>query len=247
MSNKRNKRQVIDNRWDKKRETGRIVNDKFQEVKPPITAKTEAQKELFKAMRCGIGIAVIGPAGVGKTYVAAGNAADKLMKGEIDKICVSRPYVGMGKGMGFRPGSEFDKLLPYVLPIFDVFKKRMGRGALDSHISNENIELVPLETLRGRSFENAIVLIDECQNVTPKEMESIVTRIGQDCQLIMMGDLNPMQRDIQGESGLEWFCDMVEKYNIDGGEIVEFTIDDCVRSSFCHQFLRAIDDEGYSS
>ena len=239
---KRNRQEVQDRRNAKKDFQGKMVNDKYINDSPkPITAKTQAQKELFKALHNYPLVVASGPAGTGKTYCCVGDASDALRKGDIKKICISRPYVGMGKSMGFRPGTEFDKLLPYVLPIFDVIQERLGKGFVESQINNGNLELVPLETLRGRSFNDAVVLIDEAQNTTVDEMKSIVTRIGENSQLILMGD--PNQKDINEKSGLEWVTEMIHKYQVEQGCVVEFTIDDVVRSDICSVFLRIIHEE----
>ncbi len=215
-----------------------------KEMLPPITAKTEKQKELFAALHSDDAVIVVrGPAGTGKTYCTAGDAADELLRNHIARIVISRPYVGMGEKMGFRPGTEQEKLMPFMLPIIDVLKKRMGKGAFDTNLQNGNIELVPLETLRGRSFEDAIVIVDEAQNTTPKEMRSIVTRIGENCQLILMGD--PKQKDIEGDSGLDWVCDLIRSHSIPNTSIIDFSIDDCVRSDICGHFLRALDKDSF--
>lgn len=239
---KRNRKAVVGDRWEKKKKKGRIVDDKFQEERlPPIQAKTPTQKELFKALNVCDLVVAQGCAGVGKTYAVAGQGADYLKDGTIDKICVSRPYVGMGRAMGFRPGSEYDKLLPFVLPIFDVFKERLGKNCLQSQVELENIELVPFETIRGRSFNNAWVMIDEAQNATVDEIKSVVTRIGENSKLILMGDLK--QCDLKEKSGLAWVIEMIDKYNVPDSRVINFTIDDCVRSDICANFLRIIDWE----
>lgn len=240
---KRNKQTVTDLRWERKKRMGRKTNQKFveEEKMPPIQAKTEAQKDLFKALANSSVVAAIGPAGTGKTHCCVGIAADKLKRGEIDKICISRSYEMMGSSAGLLPGTISEKLQPLLMPMLDVLEKRLGRGCLETQLSNKNIEIVPLETLRGRSFDNAVLFIDECQNTTVKEMHSIITRIGENTQLILMGD--DRQKDIKGLSGLEWFCDMVDKYEPEGADYVEFSIEDCVRSDICSQFLRIIDAE----
>jgi len=239
---KRNRKVVVEDRWEKKKQKGRIVDDKFQhETLPPIQAKTEAQKEFFKLMVNNTVVAAIGPAGTGKTYTSVGTAADKLKRGEIDKICISRSYQMMGNSAGLLPGDIAMKLSPLLMPMLDVLAERLGKNCLETHLANNNIEIVPLETLRGRSFTNAILFIDECQNTTVKEMHSIITRIGDNCQLILLGD--DRQKDIKGLSGLEWYCDMVDKYEPEGADYVEFSIEDCVRSDICSQFLRIIDAE----
>jgi len=240
---KRNQKQVTDLRWERKKRMGRKVNQKFveEEKMPPIQAKTEAQKELFRAMAENTVVAAIGPAGTGKTYCSVGTAADKLKRGEINKICISRSYQMMGNSAGLLPGDIAMKLSPLLMPMLDVLARRLGKNCLETQISNGNVEIVALETLRGRSFDNAVLFIEEAQNTTVKEMHSIVTRIGENTQLILMGD--DRQKDIKGLSGLEWFCDMVDKYSPGGADYVEFSIEDCVRSDICSQFLRIIDAE----
>ena len=239
---KRNRKAVVEDRWEKKKQKGRIVDDKFEnERMPPIQAKTEAQKEFFRAMANETVVAAIGPAGTGKTFCSVGTAADKLKRGEIDKICISRSYQMMGNSAGLLPGDISMKLSPLLMPMLDVMAQRLGKNCLETQMANGNIEIVALETLRGRSFDNAVLFVDEAQNTTVKEMHSIITRIGDNCQLILLGD--DRQKDIKGLSGLEWFCDMVDKYEPEGADYVEFTIDDCVRSDICSQFLRIIDSE----
>lgn len=239
---KRNKRKVVEDRWDKKERTGRMVQEKFQDEKlPPIQAKTQAQRDLFRAMRDNVVVAAVGAAGTGKTFCSVGTAADKLKSGEIDKICISRSYVMMGNSSGLLPGTIAEKLAPLLMPILDVLEQRLGRHCLETQLNNGNIEIVPMETLRGRSFNNAILFVDEAQDTTVKEMHSILTRIGENSQLILMGD--PKQTDIEEANGLDWFCDMVEKYEPEGADYVYFDIEDCVRSDICAQFLRIIDAE----
>jgi len=240
---KRNRKSVTDTRWEKKTRMGRKVNEKFvqEEKLPPIQAKTEAQRDLFKALTSNTVVAAIGPAGTGKTYASVGTAADKLKSGEINKICISRSYQMMGSSAGLLPGTISEKLQPLLMPMLDVLEGRLGKGCVETQMANRNIEIVPLETLRGRSFDNAILFIDEAQNTTVKEMHSIITRIGENTQLVLMGD--DRQKDIKELSGLEWFCDMVDKYEPEGADYVEFSIEDCVRSDICSQFLRIIDAE----
>lgn len=160
---KRNRKAVVEDRWEKKKQKGRIVDEKFQhETLPPIQAKTEAQKEFFKSMANNAVIAAIGPAGTGKTYTSVGTAADKLKRGEIDKICISRSYQMMGSSAGLLPGDISMKLSPLLMPMLDVLAERLGKNCLETQMVNGNIEIVPLETLRGRSFDNAVLFIDEC-------------------------------------------------------------------------------------
>ena len=241
--NKRNRQKVQDAKWDKKTEKGRIVKEQRveKELLPPITAKTSKQRALFKALHNKTLVVASGSAGTGKTYCSVGDASDALKRGDIDKIILARPYVGMGRAMGFRPGSETDKLMPFMLPMIDVISQRIGKNTLTNQMELGNIELCPIETIRGRSFNDSICIVDEVQNTTIEEIKSILTRIGENSQLILLGD--PKQSDINGKNGLEWVCEMIHKYEVEDAEVVHFDISDVVRSDMCSVFLRIIEWE----
>jgi phosphate starvation-inducible PhoH-like protein len=159
-------------------------------------------------------------------------AADKFRKNEISQIIVARPYVQTGKSSGAKPGTSLEKLYPYVRNVLDPIKKRIGPGAFDIALKDGergDIQVQEIESIRGRSFdEPSWLLIEEAQQTTPEEMLAIVTRIGDDCKLIISGDLN--QKDIRGESGLAWLLAFVKRHNIQGVGVVNFdSPDDIVR------------------
>lgn len=207
---------------------GRKTKDKFKEQNqpPPIVAMTDKQK-VYLSMLNDPNIQLIvctGIFGCGKSYLSACVAADKFRKNEISKIIVARPYVQTGKSSGAKPGTSLQKLYPYVRNVLDPIKQRIGKAAFDIALDDGergSIEVQELESIRGRSFdEPSWLLLEESQQSTPEEMLAIVTRVGDNCKLIVSGDLN--QRDIRGESGLKWILDFVKRHKIRNVGIINF-------------------------
>lgn len=225
---------------------GRKRNPKFeqerQEKAQPIVAKTNSQKLYLAALQRKILIVGTGSAGTGKTFVAASHAANRLVKGEIDSVVLSRPYVAMGRSSGFFPGTVHEKLEPYLKPMLNVFKNRLGDNDYESRLRQGRIAIQPMEAIRGMSFEDCALIIDEAQNTTKEEMKSIVTRIGENCQLILCGD--PAQTDIKGENGLDFITRIIFEHNVHGADVVEFGPDDVVRSGITAQFVKIFDEIG---
>lgn len=213
---------------DKKQFGGKTVKDKFNEERfaAPVAAKTNKQKEYFRLLNDPNikAIVVLGLHGTGKTYCAAVTAADKFRKNEIEKIIVSRAYVQTGKSSGLKPGTALEKLYPYVRNILDTIKSRIGVGAYEVALKDGlsgSIEVQEVESIRGRSFDQrSWLMIDEAQQTTPEEMQSIVTRVSDDCKLILMGDI--LQKDIKGVSGLEWFMSFTKRHKLDGVAVIDF-------------------------
>lgn len=212
-----------------KREFGtKTVKEKFSGERelPSVIAKTPKQKEYFRYLNDPNikAIVVLGLHGTGKTYCAAVTAADKFRKNEIKKIIVSRAYVQTGKSSGLKPGTALEKLYPYVRNVLDTIKSRIGAGAYDVALKDGltgAIEVQEVESIRGRSFdEPSWLMIDEAQQTTPEEMQSIVTRVSDDCKLILMGDI--LQKDIKGQSGLEWFMSFAKRHRLDGVAVIDF-------------------------
>jgi phosphate starvation-inducible PhoH-like protein len=210
----------------------------------PLTPLNDKQQDyLHKLQTCNIVIAK-GIFGTGKTYLASAYAADLLRKNELDKIIVARPYVQTGKTSGFKPGTSLEKLFPYVRNMLDTIRKRMGDGAYYNALKdglNGRIEVQELESIRGRSFdERSYLLIDEAQQSTPEEMLSIITRISDNCTLVVMGDAS--QKDIHGISGLEWVEDFLSRNGIAGVGIVNFDNpdDDIVRGGMVRDIAKAL-------
>lgn len=207
---------------------------------PPVQAKTEKQKTYLRHLNNPVVKAVVclGYHGTGKTFIAASVAADKLRSNQIEKIIVARPYVQTGKTAGFRPGTTLEKLYPYVRNVLDTIKSRIGVGAYQIALEDGlrgAIEVQDIESIRGRSFDQqSVLIIDEAQQTTPEEMMSIVTRMSDNCLLILCGDIR--QKDIQGQSGLEWFLSFSKRHNLSGVEVVDFdSPDDIVRGGLVRE------------
>ena len=204
--------------------------------KPPIKALTVNQGEYIKALNSSEQVISMGCAGTGKTYIAGTHAADKLRQRKVSKIVITRPNIPGGKSLGFFPGSLQEKIAPWVVPLVEVLKERMGASAFDIALANNDIEIVPFEVMRGRTFKNCIVILDEAQNTTPSEMKMFLTRIGSDCQVIVNGDIS--QSDLNERSGLATVIHLI-KSRCMPIPIVEFTIDDIVRSGICEEWVKA--------
>lgn len=194
---------------------------------PPVVAKTAKQKEYFRLLNDPEiqAIVVLGLHGTGKTYCAAVTAADMFRKNEIEEIIVARAYVQTGKTSGFKPGTSLQKLYPYVRNVLDTIKQRIGTGAYEVALKDGEsgqIQVQEVESIRGRSFDRkSFLIIDEAQQTTKEEMKSIVTRVSDSCKLCLCGDVR--QKDIQGESGLEWFMKFAQRHNLKGVAVIDFS------------------------
>lgn len=193
---------------------------------PPVTAKTAKQKEYFRLLEDPEvkAIVCLGLHGTGKTFCAAVVAADKFRKNEIKQIIVARAYVQTGKTSGFKPGTSLQKLYPYVRNVLDTIKSRIGAGAYEIALKDGEsgeIQVQEVESIRGRSFDlPSYLIIDESQQTTAEEMQSIVTRVSDNCKLVLCGDI--LQKDIKGESGLEWFMSFAKRHNLKGVAVIDF-------------------------
>ncbi len=143
-----------------------------------LVAKTDKQKDLIEALRSSSQIFILGPAGTGKTYVTATYAADLYITKQIDKIVITRPHVAVGKDLGFLPGTLEEKTYPWALPVLDVLTKHLGKGTVDTAIKNGNIEMATLALMRGRSFDDSFIIVDETQNITVHELKMLLARLG---------------------------------------------------------------------
>jgi phosphate starvation-inducible PhoH-like protein len=188
-------------------------------------------------------ILVTGYSGTGKTFLAASYAANMYAAREIDKIIITRPNISVGKDLGYFPGTLEEKIAPWVAPVLDVLTEQLGKGVVDTAIKSGNIEMAPLSTMRGRSFKNSFVLMDEAQNLTIPEMKMFLTRVGQNCKVVINGDIRQSDIKDNSGSGLAKIIHLVKKYNMDV-PTVEFGIDDIVRSDICKQWIIAFEEDG---
>lgn len=232
----------------KEREFKKAYKDKFSDERqpPPILPKTQNQEWYKRNLEdFNVNIA-IGSAGTGKTFMASALAADAFRQGDINKIIVCRPYVHTGKSSGSKPGSTLLKMYPFVRTMLDTIKQRLGNGAFETALKDGergDIEVCEVESIRGRSFdEPSWLILDEAQQTTKDELISILTRCSDNCKVTLCGD--PHQKDIKGESGLEWFTEFVRRHDLDVG-IVEFTSEDIVRGGLVKGIIKGLEEDGY--
>lgn len=207
--------------------------------KAPIQALTEAQGNFIANIVTKQITFGVGPAGTGKTFVATALACDEFEARRIEKIVITRPMLGCDEDIGFLPGEQDEKYAPWVKPFLDVFYERFGKRKAEALIKSGHIEMSPLMMMRGSSFSNCWVLLDEAQNVTPGQMKMFLTRIGEGAKLIITGDPNQSDLKVRGgvrlESGLHDAINKFRKVKEIG--ISRFVKDDIVRSGIVRTLL----------
>lgn len=221
----------------------RRVKTKHDSLKQPVPLlpKNEKQKQYIDALKHSNQVIVLGPAGTGKTYCVATFAANEYHLKNIDKIVITRPHVSVGKEIGFLPGTLEEKCQPWALPVIDVLEKHLSKGVVETALKNGNIEVAPLALMRGRSFENSLVILDEAQNVTLTELKMLVTRIGEGSTLVVNGDVQ--QSDLKEGDGLSKLVHLTKKHMLPI-PVVEFGVDDIVRSDICKTWIEIFLKEG---
>ena len=205
-----------------------------------MVPKTDRQKELIEALQTSQQVFILGPAGTGKTYVTATYAADLYTTKEIDKIVITRPHVAVGKELGFLKGDLTEKTMPWALPVLDVLEKHLGKGAVETGIKNNNIEMAPLALMRGRSFDNAFIIVDETQNITTHELKMLLTRVGQGTTIVLNGDVQ--QSDLKEADGLTKVIHLAKKHMLPV-PVIEFGIEDIIRSDITAMWVKVFVEE----
>lgn len=228
---------------EKPKRTRRRTNYKGATAKKTsgLVPRTDKQKDLITALKENTQVFILGPAGTGKTYVTATYAADLYTTKDIDKIVITRPHVAVGKELGFLKGDLTEKTMPWALPVLDVLEKHLGKGTVETGIKNGNIEMAPLALMRGRSFENAFIIVDETQNITTHELKMLLTRVGEGSTIVLNGDVQ--QSDLKEADGLSKVIHLAKKHMIPV-PVVEFGVEDIVRSDICAQWVKVFMKEG---
>lgn len=205
-----------------------------QQHKSPLKARTASQQTFINAIRSHCLTFGIGPAGTGKTYCAGALAAEALEAGHIERIILTRPAVEAGEQLGFLPGALDDKFAVYIDAFRDILCERLGRGAVDYHLRHGRIVAAPLAYMRGKTFNNqTFVILDEAQNTSPTQMKMFLTRIGDDCKVVISGDVQ--QSDIRAPNGLADALRRVEGLN--NVYIHQFERSDIVRSGLVRNLI----------
>lgn len=206
-----------------------------QRIAEPLHAITRAQDRYMASIRDNIITFGIGPAGTGKSYIAAAMAADMLREKKIDKIIITRPAVEAGESFGFLPGELEEKYAPYIDPFRDILNERLGKSQVAYLIKHKRIEARPLAFMRGCTLKNCWAILDEAQNTTPSQIKLFLTRIGENCKVIVDGDID--QNDIKSYSGLADAVIRLASTKRVG--IVDFGVEDIVRSGIVRDIIRA--------
>ena len=219
------------------------VKTKHYEKKQPIhlIPKNDKQQEYLDALKSSDQVIVFGPAGTGKTYCVATFAANQYHLKNVNKIVITRPHVAVGRDIGYLPGTLEEKSAPWALPVIDILERHLTKGVVETALKNGNIEVAPLALMRGRSFEDTFVIVDETQNITLPEVKMLVTRIGQGSKLVLNGDIQ--QSDLKEADGLSKITHYAKKHMLPI-PIIEFGVDDIIRSDICRQWIKVFVEEG---
>lgn len=225
-----------------KRRTYDAKQDDTSQYQPQRLAPMNAsQARYLEAMQTSEQVFVTGSSGTGKTYMAAAYAAELYAAVDVSKIIITRPNVSCGRDLGYLPGTLDEKYAPWAAPVVDVLRECLGHGKVQTDMKSTahrpaNIEVVPLSLMRGRSFRNAFVIMDEAQNTSPDEMLMFLTRLGSGTKTIVNGDT--AQKDLRGDSGLKWALDRIHAGKVNVPH-VEFGPDDIVRGGLVREWLLA--------
>jgi phosphate starvation-inducible protein PhoH and related proteins len=210
------------------------LNQRTQPFRRPLICRTPAQAQYLSLLNSKRLIIADGEAGSGKSFVVTKWAAEQLNMSSIGSIIITRPAVeAADESMGYLPGTIEEKYAPYFEPIRQILLQDFTQTHLDNLFKRGKIQIAPLPFIRGLTFDNAIVILDEAQNTTPKQMKLLLSRIGERSIVVVNGDYG--QKDIQGKSGLEDILTRFEDME-DVGRIT-FTVDDVVRSKFVKDIL----------
>ncbi len=205
----------------------------------PVKAKTVGQKKYLDSIDDNMIVFGIGPAGTGKTYLAMAKAITAFKNNEINRIILTRPAIEAGEKLGFLPGDLQSKVDPYLRPLYDVLYEIMGADSFIKNMDKGLIEVAPLAYMRGRTLDNAFIVLDEAQNTTPAQMKMFLTRIGFGSKAIITGDLS--QKDIPKDatSGLDVALKVLK--NVDDIAVCQMTSADVVRHPLIQKIVEAYD------
>ncbi|MDA0347000.1 MAG: PhoH family protein [Verrucomicrobia bacterium] len=209
----------------------------LQFPKKKVIPKTLNQKRYLEAIFAKEVVFGIGPAGTGKTYLAMAAAIDALLKGNIEKIILTRPAVEAGEALGFLPGDLEEKITPYLRPLYDAIHDMLGKANAEKLMEKGVIEIAPLAYMRGRTLSKAFIILDEAQNTSPAQMMMFLTRLGDNSRMIITGDITQVDLPRRQESGLRQITQILA--HIPQIELFYFESFDVVRHPLVQKIIEA--------
>lgn len=209
----------------------------FYGKKGPVYARSIGQKNLLKAFFENEIVISVGPAGTGKTFLAVAYAISLLEKHEIEKIVLCRPAVEAGENLGFLPGDLRDKIDPYLAPLYDALNDLLPKNKVQTLINNKIIEIIPLAYMRGRTINNAAMILDEAQNASPIQMKMFLTRLGIESKAVITGDISQIDLPKKTNSGLVEVLKILK--NIKNIGIIRLSESDVTRHEIVKDIINA--------
>ena len=217
-----------------------LIEQKFETWKKTIVPKSLGQKNYFDALNNYELVFGLGPAGTGKSYLAVAKGIHMLKKGLVEKIILTRPAVEAGERLGFLPGDLKEKVDPYLRPIYDALYEMMPSDRVEKKIQSGEIEIAPIAFMRGRTFRNSFVIVDEAQNTTSVQMKMVLTRIGQGSRMVINGDLSQVDLPSGHISGLKESKNILSK--IKDIKIISLEASDVIRHPIVAKIIKAYDN-----
>ena len=217
----------------------RVSRDKFliKTKSKKIFARSKNQERFIEAINNNDLVFGIGPAGTGKTYLAVAAAVQSLFNNDVSKIILSRPAVEAGERLGFLPGDLKEKIDPYLRPLYDALNDLMPKKILENYIESDVIEIAPLAFMRGRTLENAFIILDEAQNTTNMQMKMFLTRLGRDSKMVILGDITQIDLPSGNSSGLKEILEILPKTK--GIKKINYLPKDIVRHRLVDKIVNA--------
>jgi phosphate starvation-inducible PhoH-like protein len=233
--------------WNGKPNSNNGVSSKFQgaanQNRPPrytgFKARSEKQQLQADLIDTNDVTFSVGPAGTGKTHVAMAKAVQALKAGTVDKILLARPALESGEKLGFQPGDQNAKMAPYMRPLYDELDKAFGPGAYADMLAKGILEIVPIGFMRGRTFENAFIIIDEAQNCKYEHLKMAITRLGPGSKMVITGDPEQIDFEPKTLSGLKPIMEQLD--GVEGVALQAYGVEDVVRHPTVQRIIERLE------